>query len=408
MSALTALDSTMEKNYNFERKTFMRYFLIFIPLLFIFQACKEPGEKVLPGAYLFEDYDQLIEGKKIGLVGNHTSLVNSTHLVDTLLSRGALIKKIFGPEHGFWGVGNAGSGILDENHPVHQVEIISLYGQKKKPSAADMEGIDIMIFDLQDVGARFYTYISTLQYIMEACALAGTDLVVLDRPNPNGFYVDGPVLDTAFSSFVGLTPVPLVHGMTPGEYALMLNGEGWLEGGLNCRLHIVKCKNYSHDTYYELPVKPSPNLPNMNSVYLYPSLCLFEGTVLSCGRGTDSPFQVYGHPDMPDTGFSFTPRPDEGASDPLYNGIKCYGKDLRYALEEGLVPVPRLQLQWLIDAYNVFPDKDSFFTPYISLLTGSNDLREQIIAGMSEEEIRESWQEELDDFKKIRNKYLLY
>lgn len=402
------LDSTMKKNYNFERKTFMRYFIVFIPLLLIFHACKVPGEKVLPGAYLFEDYDHLIEGKKIGLAGNHTSLVNNTHLVDTLLSRGVRIKKIFGPEHGFRGIGDAGSGILDENHPVHQIEIISLYGQKKKPSVADMEDIDIMIFDLQDVGARFYTYISTLQYIMEACALAGTDLIVLDRPNPNGFYVDGPVLDTAFSSFVGLTPVPLVHGMTPGEYAMMLNGEGWLEDGLSCRLHIIKCKNYSHDTCYELPVKPSPNLPNMNSVYLYPSLCLFEGTVLSCGRGTDSPFQIYGHPDMPDTGFSFTPGPDEGASDPLYNGVKCYGKDLRDALAKGVVPVPRLQLQWLIDAYNAFPAKDSFFTPYISLLAGSNDLREQIIAGMSEEEIRASWQEDLDDFKKIREKYLLY
>lgn len=386
----------------------MNKYLFIISFMALMCACQVPAENVLPGAYLFNDYDSLIRGKKVGIVGNHTSMVGDAHLVDTLLSRGADIRKIFGPEHGFWGAGDAGSKILNEKHPVHDIEIISLYGNKKKPAAEDMEGIDIMIFDLQDVGTRFYTYISTLQYIMEACALYDISLIVLDRPNPNGFYVDGPVLDTSFSSFVGLTPIPLVHGLTTGEYALMLNGEGWLDKGMLCSLHVIKCDNYTHDTFYELPHKPSPNLPDMNSVYLYPSLCLFEGTVLSCGRGTDTPFQLFGHPDMPDTGFSFTPAPNDGASDPLFNGVECYGTDLRSAMEDGLVPVPQLQLHWLIDAFNDFPDKDSFFTSYIDLLAGSDKLRKQVISGRTEDEIRDSWEAELDAFRKIREKYLLY
>ncbi len=385
----------------------MKYILLLLNL-FLAQSFGISSDDIIPGACRFNEYDHLIKGRKIGLVGNHTSMVGNVHLVDTLLTRGENIVKIFGPEHGFWGVGNAGSLILDGKHPVHEIEIISLYGEKKKPLPGDMEGIEIMIFDLQDVGARFYTYISTLQYVMEACAVSETDLVVLDRPNPNGFYVDGPVLDTAFKSFVGLTPVPLVHGMTIGEYALMINSEGWLKDGLKCDLHVVKCDNYTHDKYYKLPVKPSPNLPDMNSVYLYPSTCLFEGTVFSCGRGTDTPFQLFGHPDMPDTGFSFTPRPNEGSSNPRFNGVECYGVDLRNAMQDGLVPVPQLQLKWLIDAYNAFPEKDNFFTSYISLLSGSNKLKDQIVSGMSEDEIRATWQEDLSEFIKIREKYLLY
>ncbi len=385
----------------------MKYILLLLHLL-LAQSFVISSEYIVPGACRFYEYDHLIEGKKVGFVGNHTSMVGNVHLVDTLLSRGANIIKIFGPEHGFWGVGNAGSQILDEKHPVHEIEIISLYGEKKKPLPGDMEGIEIMIFDVQDVGARFYTYIATLQYVLEACAESETDLVVLDRPNPNGFYVDGPVLDTAFKSFVGLTPVPLVHGMTIGEYALMINGEGWLKDGLKCDLHVVSCDNYTHDKYYELPIKPSPNLPDMNSIYLYPSTCLFEGTVFSCGRGTDTPFELFGHPDMPDTGFSFTPRPNEGSSSPRFNGVECYGVDLRNAMEDGLVPVPRLQLNWLIDAYNAFPEKDNFFTSYISLLAGSDKLKEQIVSGMSEDEIRDSWKDDLSEFMKIRVKYLLY
>lgn len=386
----------------------MNNLLLFIPVLFLLESCNVSSDEVVIGASHFDEYNHLIEGKRIGFVGNHTSIIGNVHLVDTLLSRGADIFKIFGPEHGFWGVDNAGSMILDEKHPVHEIEIVSLYGKKKKPVKDDMNGIEIMIFDMQDVGARFYTYVSTLQYVMEACAEIGIDLIILDRPNPNGFYVDGPVLDTAYKSFVGLTPVPLVHGMTIGEYALMLNGEGWLKGGVKCGLHIIKCSNYTHDTYYTLPVRPSPNLPDMNSIYLYPSTCLFEGTVLSCGRGTDTPFQLFGHPEMPDNGFSFTPGSNEGSADPPFKGVECYGVDLRNAMEDGLVPIPRLQLKWLIDAYNDFTEKDKFFTSYITLLVGSEKLKEHIVAGMSEDEIRASWQEDLSEFKKIRAKYLLY
>ncbi|MCF8221856.1 MAG: DUF1343 domain-containing protein [Bacteroidales bacterium] len=380
---------------------------LFLSSLFLL-SCAGKEEEPTPAAFYFDDYEHLISNSQLGIVGNHTSMVGDVHLVDTLLGRGHTIAKIFGPEHGFWGAGNAGSRIIDEKHPVHDIDIISLYGKKKKPDSSDMDGIDIMIFDIQDVGVRFYTYISTLQYVMEACAENDVRLIVLDRPNPNGFYVDGPVLDTAYKSFVGLTPIPVVHGMTVGEYALMLNGEGWLENGVECDLEVIKCGNYSHDSYYNLPVSPSPNLPNMNSVYLYPSLCFFEGTVLSCGRGTGSPFQLFGHPEMPDRGFSFVPGPNEGSSDPRFNGVECYGVDLRQAAGKGIVPAPRLQLKWIIDAYNDFPVKENFFNSYFTLLAGNESLEEKIISGMSEEEIRASWKKDLDEFRLIRDNYLLY
>lgn len=386
----------------------MRYILLTIILPMLLQSCSVTENEIIPAAGRFAEYEHLIKDKKIGLVGNHTSLVGNVHLVDTLLTRGAAIIKIFGPEHGFWGVGNAGSKILDEKHPVHEIKIISLYGDNRKPGDDDMKGLEVMIFDVQDVGTRFYTYISTLQYVMEACAEKNIGLIVLDRPNPNGFYVDGPVLDTAFRSFVGLTPIPVVHGMTVGEYAMMLNGEGWLTGGLKCDLNVVKCENYTHDSYYKLPVKPSPNLPDMNSIYLYPTTCFFEGTVLSCGRGTDTPFQLFGHPDMPDRGFSFIPAPNEGSSNPRFNGEECFGVDLRDAMSEGLVPLPHMQLHWLIDAYNDYPDKEHFFTSYFTLLAGNETLQKQIMSGMSENEIRVSWQDDLSEFRAIREKYLLY
>lgn len=383
--------------------------LISLLLLSLFLlSCAGKEEKPTPAAFYFDDYEHLISNSKLGIVGNHTSMVGDVHLVDTLLGRGHTIAKIFGPEHGFWGAGNAGSRIIDEKHPVHDIDIISLYGKKKKPDSSDMDGIDIMIFDIQDVGVRFYTYISTLQYVMEACAENDVRLIVLDRPNPNGFYVDGPVLDTAHKSFVGLTPIPVVHGMTVGEYALMLNGEGWLENSVECDLEVIKCGNYSHDSYYNLPVPPSPNLPNINSVYLYPSLCFFEGTVLSCGRGTDSPFQLFGHPEMPDRGFSFVPGPNEGSSDPRFNGVKCYGVDLRQAEVKGIVPAPRLQLNWIIDAYNDFPENEKFFNSYFTLLAGNETLQDKIVSGMSEEEIRASWKKDLDKFRLTRDNYLLY
>ena len=386
----------------------MRSITTLAMLSLFLHSCTAKEEQPVPAAFYFDDYEHLISNRKLGIVGNHTSMVGDVHLVDTLLGRGHTISKIFGPEHGFWGAGNAGSRIIDEKHPVHDIDIISLYGKKKKPDSSDMDGIDIMIFDIQDVGVRFYTYISTLQYVMEACAENEVKLIVLDRPNPNGFYVDGPVLDTTYKSFVGLTPIPVVHGMTVGEYALMLNGEGWLENGVECDLEVIKCGNYRHDSFYNLPVPPSPNLPNMNSVYLYPSLCFFEGTVFSCGRGTDSPFQLYGHPEMPDRGFSFVPGPNRGSSDPLYNGVKCYGVDLRQAAGKGIVPAPLLQLSWIIDAYNDFPENEKFFNSYFTLLAGNETLQDKIISGMSEEEIRASWKEDLEKFRLIRDNYLLY
>lgn len=379
-------------------------------LLLTVAACTadKNDNKVITGDERTGEYLPLIEGKNIAIVANQTSLVGNIHLVDTLLSRGVNIGVIFAPEHGFRDLADAGAVISSGTDPVTGIKVTSLYSGQKKPLPADLSGIDYVIFDIQDVGTRFYTYLTTMCYVMEACAENGVPFILLDRPNPNGFYVDGPVLDTAFRSFVGIHQVPVVHGMTLGEYASMVNGEGWLAGGLKCELHVVTCLNYTHDTLYSLPVKPSPNLPNMNSVYLYPSLCFSEGTVLSCGRGTDFPFQVLGAPAMPDNGFSFTPQPGPGASSPKYNGQVCYGTDLRNALAEGLVPKPEINLKWIIDAYRAYPEKDKFFTGYFDTLAGSTRLREQIEQGLSHEEIRASWKQDLEEFLKIRNKYLLY
>jgi uncharacterized protein YbbC (DUF1343 family) len=360
------------------------------------------------GAALTQEYLPLIQGKTVAVVANQTSLIGGVHLVDTLLSLDVDIRLIFAPEHGFRDLADAGAVITSGTDPVTGINVISLYGRKKKPLPEDLEGIDAVIYDIQDVGTRFYTYLTTMCYVMEACAENGKSFIILDRPNPNGYYVDGPVLDTAYRSFVGIHPVPVVHGMTLGEYAGMVNGEGWLAGGISCDLKVIRCNNYTHSTLYELPVIPSPNLPNMNSVYLYPSLCFAEGTVLSCGRGTEFPFQVLGAPEMPDTGFSFTPHPSFGSSDPRYNGMLCYGIDLRNAIEDSIVPRPAMNLEWIIDAYNAYPDKEKFFTGYFDTLAGSSTLREQIISGMDADEIRQTWQEQLNRFSEIRAKYLLY
>ncbi len=362
----------------------------------------------VPGAYQIEQYKGFIEGKKIAVVANQTSMVGQKHLVDNLLSMGINIGMIFAPEHGFRDMADAGQIIENGKDPGTGIALLSLYGKQRKPTAENLAGIDVVLFDIQDVGARFYTYISTLHYVMEACAENKVKCIVLDRPNPNGFYFDGNILDTAYSSFVGLHPVPIVHGMTIGEYASMVNGEGWLKGGVKCDLTVIKCKDYTHKKYYDLPVKPSPNLPNQNSVYLYPSICFFEGTVISLGRGTDFPFQVYGSPKLPDRGFSFTPRSVAGAKNPPHLGVKCYGTDLTKALENGLVPKAGLNLEWVINAYNDFPEKDKFFTKYFDTLAGGTVLREQIRNGMSAEEIRLSWKGGLEKFSKIRKKYLLY
>jgi uncharacterized protein YbbC (DUF1343 family) len=369
---------------------------------------KEPKKLPVPGANQIELYKHLIEGKSVAIVANQTSMVGSTHVVDKLLSEGIKIKIIFAPEHGFRDLADAGESIENGKDAKTGISVISLYGKHVKPTSEDLKGIDVVIFDIQDVGTRFYTYISTLHYILESCAENNLKCLVLDRPNPNGFYFDGNILDTAYRSFVGMDPVPVVHGMTVGEYASMLNGEGWLKNGIRCDLVVIKCMNYSHQSLYDLPVKPSPNLPNQTAVYLYPSLCFFEGTCLSLGRGTAFPFQVFGSPDLPDRGFSFIPESVPGAKNPPLLGRNCYGTDLRDAVKNGIVPKPELNLDWLISAYDDFPQKNKFFTSYFDVLAGGPGLREQIQKGMNAKQIRETWKEGLEKFAKIREKYLLY
>jgi uncharacterized protein YbbC (DUF1343 family) len=382
---------------------------IFLLLMIISQPVFSRSDKSpVPGASQIELYRDIIEGKSIAVVANQTSMCGQNHLVDNLLSIGIDIKVIFSPEHGFRNLADAGETIENGKDPETGISLTSLYGNHLKPTADDVKGIDVVIFDIQDVGARFYTYISTLHYILEACAENHIKCLILDRPNPNGFYFDGNILDTAYSSFVGMHPVPVVHGMTIGEYASMINGEGWLKGGVRCDLSVIKCKNYDHKTYYTLPVKPSPNLPNQTAVYLYPSICFFEGTNLSLGRGTSFPFQVFGSPDLPDRGFSFTPESVPGAKNPPLLGVKCCGTDLRDAMKQKLVPKPEINLDWIISAFKDFPDKSKFFTPYFDVLAGGPILREQIQKGMSAKEIRASWKMGLESFGKIRGKYLLY
>jgi uncharacterized protein YbbC (DUF1343 family) len=370
-----------------------------------------PGLKqatVLCGADRMDQYAGRIAGKNIGLVANPTSRVGRVHLVDTLVCSGIRVKRVFAPEHGFRGEEEAGATISDGQDPVTGVPVVSLYGNHKKPTPADLAGIDLVIFDIQDVGVRFYTYISTLHLVMEACASQGIPVLVLDRPNPNGFYIDGPVLDTAFRSFVGMDPVPVVHGMTIGEYAMMINGEHWLEKGLQCDLTVIPCSGYDHQTEYVLPVKPSPNLPNQVSVYLYPTLCFFEGSVVSIGRGTEFPFQVYGHPGLKGD-FVFTPHPVPGVSlHPPLENQPCRGRDLRIGGIRELSGRPGLRLEWLIDAYKSLNTGDKFFTGYFDTLAGSGRLRSQIREGASPDDIRKSWKEGLHRFQGVRAKYLLY
>ncbi len=384
------------------------YAFSFITLVYITSGCYGIEKTPLPGANQTELYKHLIEGKSVAIVTNQTSMVGHTHLVDKLLSIGIKVNVILAPEHGFRDLADAGDRIEDGKDPQTGIAIISLYGNQVKPTPEDLEGIDVILFDIQDVGVRFYTYISTLHYVMEACAENDVRCIVLDRPNPNGFYYDGNIADTAYRSFVAMHPVPVVHGMTVGEYAQMINGEGWLKNGVKCNLSVIKCENYTHKTLYELPIKPSPNLPNQTSVYLYPSICFFEGTNISLGRGTSFPFQVFGSPKLSDRGFSFTPESVPGAKNPPLLGVKCYGTDLRNAIKDKLVPSPRLNLEWVIEAYHEYPEKDKFFNSYFDVLATGPVLREQIKEGMSAEEISATWQEGLIKFAKIREKYLLY
>ena len=357
-------------------------------------------------AMQLDDYLPMLEGKRVGVVGNQTSIIGETHLVDSLLSLGVDIRKIYTPEHGFRGKVDAGAKVNSSKDEKTGLPIVSLYGKNKKPTPEMLQGIDVILFDLQDVGVRFYTYISTMSYVMEAAAENGLPVIVLDCPNPNGFYVDGPVLKTENKSFVGMHQVPVVYGMTIGEYAMMVNGEGWLKGGITCDLTVIPIKDYNRNAIYELPVKPSPNLPNWESVYLYPTLCFFEGSIVSLGRGTETPFQVYGHPDMRGS-YTFTPKSTSGASKPLLEGQRCRGENLVEYAHDYAHNANELHLEWIIEAYQQLKGKD-FFIDYFRLLAGDKQLRRDIENGKSVDEIRASWENDLEAFGAIREKYLMY
>ena len=378
-------------------------------------------ESIKTGADNFETYLPLLKDKKVGIVTNQTGIISkikfnaaadprnetitqvNENLVDFLIDNKIKVQKIFAPEHGFRGTADAGEHIIDGKDTKTGLPIISLYGNNKKPKSEQLVGIDIMVFDLQDVGARFYTYISSLHYIMEACAENKIQLIVLDRPNPNGGIIDGPILEKEFTSFVGMHPIPLLHGMTIGEYAKMINGEKWLKDGIQCNLTVIPCLNYKREMSYSLPIKPSPNLPNDQAINLYASLCLFEGTNVSVGRGTEMQFQIYGSPFLPKSDFSFTPIPNFGAKEPVYKNQLCYGENLT-----SIPKVNKLELKWLIKAYNSTSDKSKFFNDFFTKLAGTKKLQQQIEQGVSENEIRKSWEKGLNDFKEMRKKYLIY
>ncbi len=364
-------------------------------------------DEIVTGAEQFSRYGPFLKNKKVAVVANQTSFLQGEHqhLVDYLIDKKISVKKVFAPEHGFRGTADAGEHVKDGIDKKTGIPLISLYGNNKKPSKEQMKGFDVLIFDIQDVGARFYTYISTLHYVMEACAEAKIPIIVLDRPNPNGHYIDGPILEKEHQSFVGMHPVPVVHGLTIGEYAQMINGEGWLNDSIKCDLTVIEMQNYTHKTPYSLPIKPSPNLPNDRAINLYPSLCFFEGTFINAGRGTDMQFQVFGAPSLPASKYTFeyTPQSNEGAKDPKFKGQLCHGKDLRNGPR-----LSKINLEWLIDAYNANGKKSDFFNSFFVKLAGTDKLQQQIEQGLSAEEIRNSWKDGLAVFQKIREKYLLY
>ncbi len=366
---------------------------------------------ILPGAWQMESYLHRLEGKRVAIAGNHTSTVGDVHLVDTLLARGVNVVKVFSPEHGFRGEAAAGELVASSQDEQSGLPVISLYGENRRPAPEDLNDVDIVLFDMQDVGTRFYTYISTMTYIMEEISNLHIPLIILDRPNPNGHFTDGPLMEPAYTSFVGLHPVPVVHGLTVGEYARMVSGEGWLgKASGELKLTIIPVQNYHKGKEYILPVPPSPNLPNMRSIYLYPSLCFFEGTDISVGRGTQSPFQVFGHPDLPEDLYPlrFTPESVRAAPHPPQLGKQCNGRDLRGKSIDNLRSKGKINLSHLIQAYQNFPDKENFFNPFFDNLAGSSTLRRQITEGYSEEEIRKTWQEDLEAFRTVRKKYLIY
>ncbi len=368
------------------------------------------------GAEQISSFLPLLKGKSVGVFANQTAVIGKTHLVDSLVHLGVNIQIIFGPEHGFRGKADAGEHVDNNIDAKTGIQVISLYGNHKKPTSEDLKNIDILIFDVQDVGVRFYTFISSLEYMMEAAIENNKPLLILDRPNPNGFYVDGPVLENEFKSFVGMQPIPIVYGMTIGEYAKMLLGEKWLSPSTMKLykpdlINVITLKNYDHNTFYTLPVNPSPNLKEMESIYIYPSTCFFEGTLLSEGRGTEKPFQIFGHPNLPKTLYSFTPKPNEGAKNSKCFNQTCYGWNLSGDKDSVLKKLnKKIQIKYLIEAYNLFPGKDSFFLKnnFFNKLAGNDKLMQQIKDGKSEIEIRKSWEPQLMKFKAIRKKYLLY
>ena len=407
---------------NFLLVNFKNTFLIVLACLFSLGSCQSQKKELIKtpiqtretkaplivvGANQTEEYLHLLKEKTIGIVANQTSVIFNdagfTHLVDSLNTLNIDIKKVFAPEHGFRGKADAGEHITNGKDPKTGIDIISIYGKNKKPSNEQVAGLDLIVFDIQDVGARFYTYISSLHYVMEACAENNIPMLILDRPNPNGHYTDGPILELEHKSFVGMHPIPVVHGMTIGEYAQMINGEKWLNNEIQCDITTIKCENYNKQIAYSLPIKPSPNLPNDVSINLYPSLCFFEGTTVSVGRGTELQFQIYGAPYLPKTDFNFTPKPNEGAKYPKHENKVCYGKDLSKTGK-----LDSLNLEWLSNAYNLSTDKETFFNNFFTKLAGTKKLQQQIVSGMNYEDIKKSWAIGLHEYNEMRKPYLLY
>jgi len=378
--------------------------ILLVQISFIVNFSFAQPSSIQTGAEQTERYFSMFDKKNIALVVNQTSVVGQKHLVDTLLKAGFKIQVIFAPEHGFRGDADAGATIHNSKDDKTGIPVMSIYGKNKKPTAEQLQGVDLVIFDIQDVGVRFYTYISTMHYVMEACAENGIEMLILDRPNPHGALVDGPVLDLKFQSFVGMHPIPVLHGLTVGELALMINGEKWLNNGIQCALTVIPCKGWDHAMPWSIKIPPSPNLPNDQAIMLYPSLCFFEGTDISVGRGTEFPFQVIGYPDPKFGVFTFTPKSSYGAADPLHKGKQCYGMDLRY------VPYQSFTLKYLLNFSKRFGKPEQMITrlSHFNLLAGNDILAKQIAQRQSEEEIKASWQPELNEYKELRKKYLLY
>ena len=364
-------------------------------------------DRIETGAEQTGRYLPLLEGRRVGIMTNHTGTVGRTHLVDTLRSLGVDIRVVFAPEHGFRGQADAGESVASYRDRKTGIDVVSVYGSTKRPPDSIMQRLDVLLFDIQDVGLRYYTYLSSMHYLMEACAANGKRLIVLDRPNPKGFYVDGPVLEAKHRSFVGMHPIPVVHGMTLGELARMIDGEGWLRDGLRCKLTVIPCRGYTHRSRYRLPTAPSPNLPNMRAVYLYPSLCFFEGTPVSLGRGTDFPFQAYGHPELQGD-FSFTPRSNAGAKNPPLKDKLCHGVDLRTAPSDERIWERGVDLGYVIDCYRQLNLGEKFFTPMFDRLTGTDYVRQMILQGAGADRIKARWADDVERFKQTRKPYLLY